>query len=438
MARLAPDVAAATKEKAVTDRALTRRPISEAADLWNCLVPVEQSLVMWQAVDHLARELKRANPDLTLDQARLDAMQLLILGQADVTIHLHATHAEDGTSSDPDAGHPSSDRGPAGSPADSPDADPHHGTESGNWPARDSSPAASLAERAVRGVVELGGLNRPGTTVVDLDRLPSCVRLITSSPLGCHPDTGALTSGVVPMALAPCDLSPPTSPGTGEAGYRPSPGLQRLVRLRDGHCRHPGCQIAARSCDLDHVIAWPAGPTAARNLMCLCRRHHRVKQRLGWSVRLDLDGTVHWTDPTGRTTDTAPIDHLDRVHHPVMRHTERRPTTGPSRREPSRREPGRRDPSRPSSTRPSSTRERMTRERLSALLFSREATPDTLAELTLARLLHIAQSDTVPAPLIRTDWRDGPVAELIGPAICRDADPARPDKPAKDFEPPPF
>ena len=446
--RLAPDVAAATKEKAVRDRALTRRPISEAADLWNGLVPVEQSLVMWQAIDHLARELKRANPDLTLDQARLDAMQQLILGQADVTIHLHATHAEDDTSSDPDAGHPSSDGGPAdspdGDPADSP-ADPLQVNESGNWPARgssparDSSPAASLAERAVRGLVELGGLNRPGTTVVDLDRLPSCVRLTTASPLGCHPDTGALTSGVVPKALAPCDLSPPTSPDTGEAGYRPSPGLQRLVRLRDGHCRHPGCQIAARSCDLDHVIAWPAGPTAARNLMCLCRRHHRVKQRPGWSVRLDLDGTVHWTDPTGRTTETAPIDHLDRVHHPVMPRAERRPTTEPSRRGPSRREPSRGNPSRPSSIRcPSSTRERMTRERLSALLFSREATPDTLAELTLARLLHLAQSDTVPAPLIRTDWRDGPVAELIGPAMCRDANPARPDKPAKDSEPPPF
>ncbi|KRE43706.1 HNH endonuclease signature motif containing protein [Knoellia sp. Soil729] len=410
VARLAPDVAAATKVKAVTDRALTRRPISEAADLWNGLVPVEQSLVMWQAIDHLARDLKRANPDLTLDQARLDAMQQLILGQADVTIHLHATHAEVEHESAGDSGEDHSAHEATASAAPSP-----HQTRSG------------LAERAVRGVVELGGLNRPGTTVVDLDRLPSCVRLVPSTPLGCHPGTGALTSGVVPRALAPCDLAPPP-PGTIEDRYRPSPALQRLVRLRDGHCRFPGCQIAARSCDLDHVMAWPAGPTAARNLMCLCRRHHRIKQRPGWSVRLEPDGIAHWTDPTGRITETEPIDHLDRVHHPVMPHTQRRPTAEPSRREPSSVDP----------SRPSSTRERMTRERLSALLLSHDATPDTLAELTLARLLHIAQSDTVPAPLIRIDWRDGLVAELVGPALCRDAAPARPDKPAKESEPPPF
>ncbi len=47
--------------------------------------------------------------------------------------------------------------------------------------------------------------------------------------------------------------------------------------------------------------------------MCLCRRHHRVKQSPGWSVRLARDGTATWTDPAGRTRTTSALDALDAV-----------------------------------------------------------------------------------------------------------------------------
>ena len=367
--RHAPEVAAAQKERAVTDRCLTRRAISDAADQWHGLVPVEQSLVMWQAVDHLARTLQSADPALTLDQARVDAMQQLILQQADVTIHLHATHpaeAPAAATSTPNR----SDR-PIASATDRP-------TRAA--PVR----RARLAERASSGVVELGGLNRPGTTTVALDRLPADVRLVDSTTLTCHPDTGALVSGDVPKSLAPAARRIPTDAPTGskalgeeaEERYRPSPALQRLVRLRDGHCRFPGCRVAARSCDLDHVTAWPTGPTAATNLICLCRRHHRVKQRPGWTVRLDPDGVVHWTDPTGRRTTTAPVDHLDRVVH--IR--DRRRGHAPTRRADSP----------------------MTPTTLGGLLSTPPASPHSLAELTLARLLECASvpsaaDESVPA-----------------------------------------
>ncbi len=96
--------------------------------------------------------------------------------------------------------------------------------------------------------------------------------------------------------------------------YRPPARLARLVRARDGQCRFPGCHVSARFCDLDHARPWPAGPTTAENLLCLCRRHHRVKQRPGWRLRLTGDATATWTDPTGRTRVTAPRDAL----HPVV------------------------------------------------------------------------------------------------------------------------
>ncbi|MBM6401898.1 HNH endonuclease signature motif containing protein [Phycicoccus sonneratiae] len=68
--------------------------------------------------------------------------------------------------------------------------------------------------------------------------------------------------------------------------------------------------MAARFCDLDHVVPWPAGPTSAANLACLCRRHHRVKQRPGWRAALAPEGTMTWTDPTGRVRTTTPLDAL--------------------------------------------------------------------------------------------------------------------------------
>ena len=106
--------------------------------------------------------------------------------------------------------------------------------------------------------------------------------------------------------------------------YRVPDPMARLIRLRDGSCRFPGCSTAARQCDLDHVRAWPAGPTAPTNLMCLCRRHHRIKQRHGWTAKLHPDGTVTWTDPTGLTRTTWPVDHL---HLVTAGHTDRDPTT---------------------------------------------------------------------------------------------------------------
>ena len=59
--------------------------------------------------------------------------------------------------------------------------------------------------------------------------------------------------------------------------------LAERIRLRDGTCRHPGCSVVARDCDVDHVIAFDqdkpelGGPTMEWNLMCLCRKHHREK-----------------------------------------------------------------------------------------------------------------------------------------------------------------
>ena len=91
-----------------------------------------------------------------------------------------------------------------------------------------------------------------------------------------------------------------------EAGYRPSRGLAEFVRARDLTCRAPGCDRPATVCEIDHTIPWPAGPTHAGNLKCLCAEHHLLKTFWGWRDEQLPDGTVIWRLPGAQTRITTP------------------------------------------------------------------------------------------------------------------------------------
>jgi hypothetical protein len=110
-------------------------------------------------------------------------------------------------------------------------------------------------------------------------------------------------------------LNPPcgkagTPCGKAEPRYRPSATLQRFVRCRDLTCRFPGCDVPAETCDIDHAIAYPNGPTHPSNLRCLCRKHHLLRTfwigEDGWHDNQLPDGTIVWTAPTGHTYTTRP------------------------------------------------------------------------------------------------------------------------------------
>ncbi len=94
----------------------------------------------------------------------------------------------------------------------------------------------------------------------------------------------------------------------GTLSYRPPAALDRHVRLRDGNCRFPGCSVPAGECDLDHLVAFPDGPTSAANLHALCRHHHRLKHDGGWQVEAQPDHALRWTSPLGAVAVTHPED----------------------------------------------------------------------------------------------------------------------------------
>jgi hypothetical protein len=85
------------------------------------------------------------------------------------------------------------------------------------------------------------------------------------------------------------------------------PSMRRAVIARDRRCRFPGCDRPHTWCDAHHVVHWAdGGPTAANNLLLLCRRHHRMVHQRRFSLEL-LQGTPVFRCPDGSVLeDRAP------------------------------------------------------------------------------------------------------------------------------------
>ena len=88
---------------------------------------------------------------------------------------------------------------------------------------------------------------------------------------------------------------------------------RRALQMRDGGCRFPGC-AATRFLDAHHVDHWiRGGRTHLANLVLLCRFHHRLHHRGGFTIRAtDVPGELRFHDPDGaeigRTPERAPPD----------------------------------------------------------------------------------------------------------------------------------
>jgi hypothetical protein len=88
----------------------------------------------------------------------------------------------------------------------------------------------------------------------------------------------------------------------GGAQRHPSAAQRRALIARDGCCAFPGCDAHVGWLDAHHLRRWnDLGPTDLSNLVLLCRRHHRVAHRCGWSLTLDADGWTRWTAPDGHS-----------------------------------------------------------------------------------------------------------------------------------------
>jgi hypothetical protein len=96
--------------------------------------------------------------------------------------------------------------------------------------------------------------------------------------------------------------------------YRPDALTTAAVRLRDWHCRFPGCHRPAERCQLDHIIAFDhanplgGGWTTVDNLQCLCEYHHSVKTAGYWKAVMLPGGAVLWTSTSKTARITLPAN----------------------------------------------------------------------------------------------------------------------------------
>ncbi|MFN2320464.1 MAG: HNH endonuclease signature motif containing protein, partial [Dermatophilaceae bacterium] len=292
-----------------------RRWVGEpGTDAWGGSFPSERAARAWAGIDALARRYRVEGRYETLEQARAYALMDLVEGDITVETVLHLSVPAEGLTEAAAAATPAAaEEGGAGSvvsaQAQAAGGGPVHvGAGSGGAAFLrprdpDGSGPESSGEGRVSGevFVAVAGAQGQALSWVPVGALRSCSR--DGGAVVCDPWTGALLD---------------VGDGLASAVYRPGERLKRLVRQRDGGCRFPGCTVSARQCDLDHVVAWPHGPTAASNLICLCRRHHRVKQRHRWRVSLGADGVVEWLDPAGRLHRSEPVDHLGATHERVL------------------------------------------------------------------------------------------------------------------------
>lgn len=268
---------------------------------WVVTLPTEASQQMAAAVDALAGQYARANPGTPIDAARADALTDLVLSSAEVSTVVELlvpalpttavlVAAKSGDPATPSLESVTSATAASSDEAATSDAAP---TSTGAATATGTATADEVPGteqgQGVRWVI-------PG--VVDDPRhgalAPEAVARLLSDP--------DVTLRLARLDLDGSIVQDPTS-------YRPSASVRRRVRSRDGGCRFPGCHTPARNTDLDHVIAFPHGPTDPANLVCLCRTHHGFKHHGGWSLGLAGDGTATWRAPDGRSWVTEPRPH---------------------------------------------------------------------------------------------------------------------------------
>ncbi|HEU4514815.1 MAG TPA: DUF222 domain-containing protein [Nocardioidaceae bacterium] len=91
--------------------------------------------------------------------------------------------------------------------------------------------------------------------------------------------------------------------------YAPNGVIWRWTAARDVQCVHPGCCRPATVVELDHRVPWPQGKTSTWNIQPLCKKHHKVKHSLGYTVVREVDGSYTWTTRFGSVFRKPPPDH---------------------------------------------------------------------------------------------------------------------------------
>ena len=85
-----------------------------------------------------------------------------------------------------------------------------------------------------------------------------------------------------------------------------SPRLKRALWFRDQGCRFPGCTNRGWL-DAHHIVHWlDLGETEKKNLVLLCRAHHRFMHEHRWLILGDPSEEIYFCSPNGELVPSAP------------------------------------------------------------------------------------------------------------------------------------
>jgi hypothetical protein len=304
--RVDPEAVARKREQARREREVVTFEADDGLNAVNALIPAEDAARVWQVIDDHARTLKLPGDERSIGARRADALIDLIVNRPDAT---------------PRVTYQVQVIVPVGTLLAISDDD-------GHIPGHGPVPAAVARELAEQAAQCRRLLVHPDTGAL-LDATPTGYRpRITKLTRVLKPGeraTGENTRlripghGPLPTEVAELILTDPewqrllTDPDTGHRldahpdRYKPGDALDRFIKLRDPHCRWPGCRMPAARCDVDHTVPHhQGGPTIRRNLACFCRRHHQIKQLPGWTITQGEHGQLSFTTPTRRIYRTGP------------------------------------------------------------------------------------------------------------------------------------
>jgi len=131
-------------------------------------------------------------------------------------------------------------------------------------------------------------LTLPASTVLGVDTKPGFL-----AGYGWLPAQRALELAAQEDAVWQRILTDPLTGHAVDVGrrkYRPPAALRDHIEASYPTCTGPGCVRPAHVCDLDHVTAFPWGPTDQENVRPACRPHHRAKTHGGWRVEKSPNG----------------------------------------------------------------------------------------------------------------------------------------------------
>ena len=318
---------------------------SPGVDEWHGTFPSEDAAAAWAAIDRLAHDLVAAGTCSNVEQARGKALTDLVTGNATVDVQVVLTVPADTGSPRPAAAarsaaatrhrRPSRTSAHAAGQPDSPvRAHDVAGASPTTQAARHAPVAISPSQitRTTSTHAPLPPTRRPtprrptlrqrgdDDDLVEVQGArPSEPLLVRRGWLRDHLAEGATQSparraagSTAVRAVRPAHRSA-TRPGrrtSRPTPTDPAPSSQHwsapgTVAAASPAARSPPGSATSTTCG-------PGRSAAPRRATCssLCRRHHRIKQRPGWRLRLAPDGTATWTDPTGRVRTTAPLNAL--------------------------------------------------------------------------------------------------------------------------------